>query len=80
MPTADLDGKAQKAGYSFNAVKNAKRDLKKDGSVKYFQTGSTRSKDNIWNIQVLVEPDEAEFEELPDDTETPFENKSPSDI
>lgn len=78
MPTADLDEKTNKAGYSFTALKNAKRDLKENGSVKYFQTGS--KKDKVWNIQALVEPDDGNFEELPDDTETPFDNPSPSDI
>ena len=78
MPTADLDEKTNKAGYSFTALKKAKRDLKENGAVKYFQTGSPKNK--VWNIQALVEPDEGDFEELPDDTETPFENTLPSDI
>jgi len=78
MPTADLDEKANKAGYSFTAVKRAKQDLKKDGAVKYFQTGSNANR--AWNIQALVEPEGVGFEELPDDTETPFENPIPSSI
>lgn len=78
MPTNDLDEKAKVAGYSFTAMKRAKQDLKKDGAVKYFQTGSNANK--VWNIQALVEPDESGFEELPDNTETPFENNVPSDI
>ncbi len=78
MPTADLDEKAKTAGYSFTAVKRAKQDLKKDGAVKYFQTGGNANR--VWNIQALVEPEDGGFEELPDDTETPFENPSPSDI
>lgn len=78
MPTADLEGKAKLAGYSFTAVRKAKQDLKKDGVVKYFQTGSPKEK--VWNIQALVEPEGGGFEELPDDTETPFEPPPPSDI
>lgn len=78
MPTADLEGKAKLAGYSFTAVRKAKQDLKKDGAVKYFQTGSPKEK--VWNIQALVEPEGGGFEELPDDTETPFEPPPPSDI
>lgn len=78
MPTADLEGKAKLAGYSFTAVRKAKQDLKKDGAVKYFQTGSPKEK--MWNIQALVEPEGGGFEELPDDTETPFEPPPPSDI
>ncbi len=81
MPTADLDEKANKAGYSFTAVKRAKQDLKKDGAVKYFQTGGAKSGDKVWHIQALVEQDDGgDFEELPDDTKTPFESPSPSDI
>lgn len=78
MPTTDLEEKAKLAGYSFTAVRKAKQDLKKDGAVKYFQTGSPKEK--VWNIQALVEPEGGGFEELPDDTETPFEPPSPSDI
>ena len=78
MPTADLDEKAKAAGYSFTAVKRAKQDLKKDGAVKYFQTGSNANR--VWNIQALVEPEGGVFEELPDDIETPFENTVPSSI
>jgi len=80
MPTNDLDEKAKAAGYSFSAVKNAKRDLKKDGAVKYFQTGGAKSGDKVWHIQALVDPEGGGFEELPDDTETPFEKPVPSDI
>lgn len=80
MPTATLEAKAKTAGYSFTAVKRAKQELKAEGAVKYFQTGSTRTKDNVWHIQALTDPDEGDFEELPDDTETPFENESSSDI
>ena len=78
MPTNDLDEKAKVAGYSFTAMKRAKQDLKKDGAVKYFQTGSNTNR--VWNIQALVEPNEGGFVELPDDIETPFENNAPSDI
>ena len=78
MPTNDLDEKAKVAGYSFTAMKRAKKDLKKDGAVKYFQTGSNANR--VWSLQVLVEPDEGGFVELPDDIETPFENNAPSDI
>ena len=80
MPTATLEAKAKAAGFSFTAVKRAKGELKAEKAVKYFQTGSTRTKDNVWHIQTLRDPDEGDFEELPDDTKTPFENESPSDI
>ena len=80
MPTADLDEKAKAAGYSFTAIKRAKQDLKKDGDVKYFQTGGARTGDKVWHIQALVEPEGGGFEELPDDTETPFDSPIPSSI
>ena len=78
MSTADLDKLATAAGYSFTAVKRAKQDLKKGGSVKYFHTGGNA--DRVWHIQALVEPENGGFEELPDDTETPFDNALPSDL
>lgn len=78
MPTADLDKLANAAGYSFTAVKRAKQDLKKDGDVKYFHTGG--NSDRVWHIQALLEPCGVVFEELPEDTETPFDNILPSDL
>lgn len=78
MPTAELEAKAKLAGFSFAAVKRAKQELKAEKAVKYFHTGSP--KDRVWHTQALVDPDEGDFEELPDDTETPFDNPSPSDI
>ena len=78
MSTADLDKLATAAGYSFTAVKRAKQDLKKGGSVKYFHTGGNAAR--VWHIQALVEPENGGFEELPDDTETPFDNALPSDL
>lgn len=78
MSTADLDKLATAAGYSFTAVKRAKQDLKKGGSVKYFHTGGNDAR--VWHIQALVEPENGGFEELPDDTETPFDNALPSDL
>lgn len=80
MPTTELEAKAKQAGFSFAAVKRAKRELKAEGSVKYFQTGGAKSGDKVWHIQALVDPDEGDFEELPDDTETPFEKPDRSDI
>ncbi len=69
MPTADLDEKVKADGFSFTAIRRAKQDLKKEGAVKYFQTGGAKSGDKIWNIQAEIDPDEDPFD-------TPF----PSDI
>lgn len=80
MPTDDLDTKAKQAGYSFSSVKRAKQDLKKENSVRYFQTGSAKAGDKTWHIQALTtSPIDTEFVELPDDTETPFFDFSPSE-
>lgn len=78
MPTADLDERASKAGYSFTSVRKAKQDLKKDGAVKYFHTGGNKKR--IWHIQALIKPEDGGFEELPDDVETPFTTPVPPDI
>lgn len=78
MPTADLDKQITTAGYSFSALKRAKAELKKEGNVKYFHTGSI--KERVWHIQALVEPENGGFEELSGDTETPFESPIPSSI
>lgn len=75
MPTADLDAKAEQAGYSFTAIKRAKSDLKKECRVSYFSTGSAKDGSRVWHIKL-----ETGFEpvELPDNTPVPF--ASPSDI
>lgn len=78
MSTADLDKQITTAGYSFSALKRAKAELKKEGNVKYFHTGSI--KERVWHIQALVEPENGGFEELSDDTKTPFESPIPSSI
>lgn len=78
MPTAELEAKAKLAGYSFAAVKRAKGELKAEGAVKYFHTGGNSGR--VWHIQALKDPDEDDFEELPDDTKTPFDSTLPSDI
>lgn len=78
MPTAELEAKAKQAGFSFAAVKRAKGELRAESSIKYFHTGSPKNR--VWHTQALVDPDEGDFEELPDDTKTPFETPAPSDI
>lgn len=76
MPTAELDKKAELAGYSFSAIRRAKSSLKAERKARFFQTGSTRKGDNVWHIQLLTAPEDA-FEELPDGTPTPFDNDNP---
>lgn len=75
MPTGDLDAKTRQAGYSFTSLKRAKQDLKREGAVAYFQTGSAKGGDKTWNVQLV--PGEGAFEELPDGTPTPFDGPLP---
>lgn len=75
MPTADLDKKITAAGYSFSSLKRAKADLKKEGNVSYFQTGGAKNGDKVWHIQALTTAEEADFEELPEGTPTPFDGE-----
>ena len=75
MPTAKLEEAAKNAGYSFTAINRVKKELKAEGAIKYFHTGS--NEDRIWHTQ-LVNP--AGFVELPESTPTPFDEEPPSDI
>ena len=75
MPTAELEATAKTAGYSFTAMKRAKRELKAEKAVKHFQTGSTRTKDNVWHMQLVSTP-EQDFVECSEDGPTPFDENS----
>ena len=48
IPSKDLEEKAKAEGYSFRTLRRAKDELKKDGEIKYYQTGSTTEK--VWFI------------------------------
>ena len=69
MPSKSLEDAAQRAGFSFHTLRRARGELKKDGAIKHFATGSARDGSREWHIQ-LVDPQP--LEPLPDDTETPF--------
>jgi len=75
MPTAELEAAAKTSGFSFAAIKRAKKELKAEGTVKYFHTGS--NEDRIWHMQ-LVDPEG--FVEVEEDAPTPFDEALPSDI
>lgn len=77
MPTADLDELITAAGYSFSSLKRAKADLKREGNVRYFHTGSNDRR--VWHIQALTDLT-SNFEELREDIPTPFDSAPPSDI
>lgn len=70
MLTKDLEHDAQTAGYSTRTLRRAKDELKADGQVKYFQTGST--KDKVWHIQKI---EHKTFTELASDMPTPWTNE-----
>ncbi len=70
MPTATLEETAKSAGYSFSAITRAKKELKAERALKHFQTGSAKSGDKVWHMQ-LVSPEG--FTEVSEDTPTPFD-------
>ena len=63
MTTGSLDSRAKAAGYSFTAIKRAKLSLKKEGAVRYFQTGS--NSERAWHIQAANPGDSAAAAEGP---------------
>ena len=74
MPTADLEDKAKSSGHTFTAVKRAKKELKEEGAIEYFQTGSAKSGDKIWHVR-LVDPEG--FVEVSEDGPSPFTEPLP---
>ena len=66
MKTKDLEEQARKAGYSYITSRRAKDDLKKNGDIKYFQTGSAKEK--TWYIEKIS------FTETPEDFTGPFDS------
>lgn len=74
MPAAGLEEKARTAGYTFASIKRAKKELKAEGTIKHFQTGSAKSGDKTWHMQ-LVNPDG--FVEVQEDEPTPFDGPVP---
>lgn len=72
MPTRDLEDIVHNAGYAFKTIRNAKDALKQEKVIRYFQTGSTRTKDNVWHIQIVIPPEER-FTEVLETGPTPFD-------
>lgn len=66
IPSKDLEDRAKAAGYSFRTLRRAKDDLKIDGQVKYFSTGSAKGGDRVWHVQKVG------FTEVEEDTPTPW--------
>lgn len=77
LPTATLEEKAAQAGFSFASMKRAKKELKAEGAVKYFHTGSP--KDRVWHTQLVTVPEQG-FVECSEDGHTPFDEAPSSDI
>lgn len=67
MPSKELEDRAKAAGYAFRTVRRVKDELKKDGIIEYYTTGSARDGNRTWHIKKADS-----FIELPDDTETPW--------
>lgn len=66
MKTKDLEEQAKEAGYSYRTTRRAKESLKKNGDIKYFQTGSAKEK--TWYIEKV------KFSETPEDFTGPFDS------
>lgn len=67
MPSKELEDRAKAAGYAFSTIRRVKDELKKDGIIEYYTTGSAREGNRTWHIKKADS-----FTELPDDTETPW--------
>ena len=75
MKSDDLVKRAQEYGYSFETVKRARGELKKEGLVENYATGSARKGDRVWYIR-LKSLGQEDFEELPLELPTPFDTPS----
>ena len=67
MPSKEIEDRAKAAGYAFRTIRRAKDELKKDGTIEYYATGSAREGNRTWHIKKADS-----FTELPDDTGTPW--------
>lgn len=65
LPSKDLEERAKESGYSYQTLRRAKDELKKDSLIKFFQTGF--GKEKAWHIQKTDS-----FTPLPADTPTPW--------
>lgn len=66
MKTKDLEEQAKEAGYSYITIRRAKDSLKKNGDIRYFQTGSAKEK--TWYTEKV------KFSETQEDFTGPFDN------
>lgn len=70
MESDTLARKLESYGHSFTTVKRAKKELKEEEKIRYFTTGSAKNLDRVWHTALA---NGVELEDLPDNTETPFE-------
>ena len=73
LPSKDIEQAAERAGYGGRTLDRAKSELKGNGEIKYFSTGSSRTGDRVWFTQRT-----GNFEELDNGELTPFDEPSPS--
>ncbi len=71
----DLTARAQANGYSYHALREAKRELKKAGTTENYTIGSAKNGDRVWFIRLKPTAEET-FQELPQETITPFDTPS----
>lgn len=67
LATKSVESMAQAAGFGFSTLRRAKDDLKRDGHIRYSQTGSLQEK--AWHIRLAQGQ---EFFDLPADTPMPW--------
>lgn len=87
LPVKRLEEAARRAGYAHTTVRRAKETLKREGSARYFHTGSP--KERVWHIQRVIpgpepgwqqEPCYQQFVELyEDDPDNPWKDESLSE-
>lgn len=75
IPTSELEEQAKQFGFKDTTIRRAKKELKSEGRISYFQTGSARDNSKIWHIKL---ENLGELLELPAATPVPF--SSPSEI
>lgn len=71
MKSDDLNKQAESYGYSYSTVSRVRSELKKEGVVENYSTGSSKKGSRVWYIRLKPEPPK-DFEELPYEEPTPF--------
>lgn len=76
MKTDDLIKALQMAGHSPTAIRRVREQLKSEGIVETYATGSARQKTRAWYVRLKPPAPEPAFQELPYETPVPFDSPS----